>query len=240
MTPEILYEDEHIIVCVKPAGIATQSSRTGTADMVSILINHIHKNESIKDISSKGGIRRSPYLAVLHRLDQPVEGILVFAKTPLAAKELNRQLTSSEFGKYYRALLIGAPDIPEDDLTDYLVKDGKTNTSQICTADTPGAKLACLHYKISESITLESGGQISIAEITLKTGRHHQIRVQMANMGCPIVGDRKYNQAGPDPFGLSLQLFAYHLTFRHPVTKKKMEFEIQRLTHESLRTLYSR
>ena len=97
LTPEIIYEDKDIIVCHKPAGVPTQSSRIGTKDMVSILKNHLIKKTTKKCAS------REPYLAVIHRLDQPVEGLLVFAKTPAAAKELSHQLTTSGFGKYYRA-----------------------------------------------------------------------------------------------------------------------------------------
>lgn len=134
----ILYEDTHILVCVKPHGIATQSRKLGSPDMVSLLKNHIARSNH-----SKG----EPYLAVIHRLDQPVSGILVFAKTPFAAKELNRQLTSHSFGKYYRALVDKMPPAESGTLENYMVKDRKTNISQICTPDTPGAKLARLHYE---------------------------------------------------------------------------------------------
>ena len=119
----ILYEDTQILVCVKPAGVATQSKRIGSPDMVSLLKNHISMT------SGKSG---EPYLAVIHRLDQPVSGILVFAKTPAAAKELNRQLTTSGFGKHYYALVAGTPEQPSADLENYLVKDARTNTSRVC------------------------------------------------------------------------------------------------------------
>ena len=178
MKPHILYEDQDIIVCLKPAGIPTQTSRPGLPDMVSILKNHIYQNSAHK---------KQPYLAVIHRLDQPVEGLLVFAKTPAAAKELNRQLQSFGFGKYYQAVLLGCPQTADGILEDYLVKDGRTNTSRICTEETPGAKVARLSYHIAKTTA-----EFSLAEIHLDTGRHHQIRVQMAHLGCPIAGDRKY------------------------------------------------
>lgn len=226
MNPEILYEDKEIIVCIKPAGIPTQSSRIGTPDMVSILKNHL---------SASGSAKQPPYLAVIHRLDQPVEGILVFAKAPAAAKKLNQQLQTSGFGKHYLALLSAVPSVPESNLLDYMIKDGRTNTSRICTPDTPGARAARLHYRI----TGESGS-FAIAEITLDTGRHHQIRVQMSHLGCPIVGDRKYGSAdhpvstaGNGLFDTpvsQLQLFAYRLTFRHPASGKVMEFSIEDVT----------
>ena len=141
MKPHILYEDQDIIVCLKPAGIPTQTSRPGLPDMVSILKNHIYQNSAHK---------KQPYLAVIHRLDQPVEGLLVFAKTPAAAKELNRQLQSFGFGKYYQAVLLGCPQTADGILEDYLVKDGRTNTSRICTEETPGAKVARLSYHIAK------------------------------------------------------------------------------------------
>lgn len=227
MKPEILFEDKDIIVCLKPAGIATQTKRTGAADMVSILKNHIALNEKKK---------HAPYLAVIHRLDQPVTGLLVFAKTPAAARNLNMQLANSGFGKHYLAWLSNIPSQSEGHLSDYLIKDAKANTSRICTPDTPGAKKAVLYYKI-----VETRPPYALAEITLETGRHHQIRVQMANIGCPIIEDKKYGGASyaaaskfltdsPDsPFlrseNRALQLYAFRLTFLHPRTGKIMEFQ---------------
>lgn len=208
MKPHILYEDPHILVCLKPAGVPTQTNRPGLPDMVSILKNHIYQNNVTK---------KQPYLAVIHRLDQPVEGLLVFAKTPAAAKELNRQLQTSGFGKYYQAVLLGCPDAPDGTLHDFLIKDGRTNTSRVCPKETLGAKSARLSYHI-----VKTKRGLSLAEIHLDTGRHHQIRVQMANLGCPIAGDRKY---GPKETAFpQLQLFACRLNFTHPDTKKLMEF----------------
>ena len=224
----IIYEDPHIIVCRKPAGIPTQTARIGTSDMESMLKNYL-----------TGG-----YLAVIHRLDQPVEGLLVFAKTPRAAKELNRQLTAAGFGKYYRALVSGIPDPSEGTLEDYLVKDARTNTSRVCTKNTPGAKAARLHYR-NEKIYRDTSPVTSLVEIHLDTGRHHQIRVQMAHLGCPLVGDRKYGAvqscrttpgkdippastppASQTPEG-PLRLCAYRLEFLHPVSGEKMTFMLE-------------
>lgn len=173
----ILYEDNHILVCEKPSGIAVQSRRIGTADMESLLKNHIFR---------EGNGQRPPYLAVIHRLDQPVRGILVFAKTPFSAKELNHQLTDGSFGKYYRALVDGIPSKPEGILTDYMIKNGRTNLSSICAKDQPGAK--------------------------------------QARLGCPIVGDAKYNPNAQH--GTTICLCAYKLEFRHPKTKKKLTFKL--------------
>ena len=138
-TLNILYEDPHILVCVKPHGIATQSKSIRYPDMVSLIKNHLAKASGTsgksgapKSIGSRTPGSAEPYLAVIHRLDQPVAGILVFAKTPAAAKDLNKQLQNQGFGKYYRALVTNAPSEKEGTLEDYMVKDARTNTSRIC------------------------------------------------------------------------------------------------------------
>lgn len=211
MNLNILYEDSHIIVCYKPAGIPTQTAKLGTPDMVSMLKNHL-----------KGG-----YVAVIHRLDQPVEGVLVFAKTPVAAKELNKQLQSDDFGKYYKTVLWGIPKEEQATLEDYLVKDGKTNTSRVCQPSEKDAKKAILSYEVIGNAK-DDDKDISLVKVKLGTGRHHQIRVQMSNMGCPIWGDTKYNTSPiQDRRFRQVALCAYRLEFVHPKTKKKMEFEIQ-------------
>ena len=218
----ILYEDTQILVCVKPAGVATQSKRIGSPDMVSLLKNHISMT------SGKSG---EPYLAVIHRLDQPVSGILVFAKTPAAAKELNRQLTTSGFGKHYYALVAGTPEQPSADLENYLVKDARTNTSRTCSAKENGSKIARLHYDtvpVTDWLfTAPAAFHGTELEIHLDTGRHHQIRVQLASVGCPIVGDTKYNQELSDTTGWqTIRLCAYKLDFKHPITHKTMHFQL--------------
>ena len=211
MKLDILHEDEHIIVCYKPAGIPTQTKKLGEQDMVSLLKNHL-----------KGG-----YVAVIHRLDQPVEGLLVFAKTPFAAKELNKGLQGAGFGKHYKAVLWGIPEQKKAILEDYLVKDGRTNTSRVCNSSEKDAKKAILSYEVIAT-GKDDGKGISLVKVKLDTGRHHQIRVQMANMGCPIWGDAKYNTAMvQDRRYRQIALCAYRLEFVHPRTKKQMEFEIE-------------
>lgn len=187
--------------------------------MVSLLKNHLSSDFKTSSIN------KTPYLAVIHRLDQPVEGLLVFAKTPAAAKNLNHQLTSSGFGKYYRAIVTGVPNPSEGTLEDYMVKDGRSNTSRICTKETPGAKLARLHYRLEECYS-DTKPVTSLIKIKLDTGRHHQIRVQMAHLGFPLAGDRKYNPA-QNPTGTDhLNLCAYRLEFRHPKSGNEMVFEL--------------
>lgn len=217
MNPDIIYEDECILVCHKPSGIATQSAKIGTPDMVSILKNYLYKNSKIK---------KEPYLSVIHRLDQPVEGLLVFSKTPIATKNLNKQLNNSGFNKIYHAILTGSLPHKEGTLTDYLIKDGRTNTSRVCSSDTPGAKKSILFYKEIKPITAHDGLCYTLAEITLETGRHHQIRVQMSNAGCPILGDRKYGANQNNSSASTLQLFACKLSFQHPISGKQMSFSL--------------
>lgn len=214
----ILFEDSHIIVCEKPHGTATQSRQIGAPDMVSILKNHIRQTSKTPN----------PYLAVIHRLDQPVRGILVFAKTPFAAKELNKQLTGKNFGKYYRALVAKNPDSAETVLENHLVKDAKSNSSRVCDANTPDAKHARLSYKvISEGALLfeKNHPEETELDIVLDTGRHHQIRVQLSHCGIPIVGDVKYNPQ-KDSSRRFICLCAYRLEFEHPKTHKKMCFSL--------------
>lgn len=217
----ILYEDSDIIVCVKPHGLATQSKSFSSPDLEKMLLNHIART------SKSSG---KPYLAVIHRLDQPVAGVLVFAKTPFAAKELNKQLTTSGFGKHYYALVQGVPAASAGTLEDYLVKDGRTNSSRVCDKDTKDAKLARLAYRIVNNTSFAgfpdiSTNETSLLEVILDTGRHHQIRVQLAHMGCPIVGDSKYNSSVNTTDKLqTLCLCAYKLSFKHPRTKKRMSF----------------
>ena len=212
MNLRILYEDEHVIVCYKPAGLATQTAKMGAQDMESLLKNYLYKKE-----------KKMPYVAVIHRLDQPVEGVLVFAKTPFAAKELNKGMQGAGFGKYYKAVVCGMPNEKKAVLEDYLVKDGKTNTSRVGKKDEAEAKKAVLAYEV-----IQQTDDKALLKIKLETGRHHQIRVQMANMGCPIWGDTKYNPAeNVDKSWKNIALCAYHLEFVHPKTKKKMVFEIE-------------
>ena len=211
MSLEILSEDEEILVCHKPSGVPVQTAKLGAMDLVSEIRNYL----------------KSPYLGVIHRLDQPVQGILVFGKTHSAAKELNRQLqVSGGFGKYYQAILCGEPGERTGVLEDYLVKDAKTNTSRVCRPTEVGAKRARLFYEVLE--TFAHAGQIySLVNIKLDTGRHHQIRVQMANMGCPIWGDTKYGQQKQNQGSWQkIALCAYRLEFEHPKTKKPMQFAV--------------
>lgn len=188
--------------------------------MVSELKNYIH---------DKSALQKEPYLGVIHRLDQPVEGILVFARTPLAAKALGKQFLDGKITKEYLAVVCGKAEPGIHTLVDYLKKDAKTNTSSVAGPGEKNAKRAELTYELCESEYRWKGGQIPkeevhLVKIRLHTGRHHQIRVQMAHAHMPLLGDRKYGKYVEGCGGM--KLCAYHLAFRHPATKKRMEFMI--------------
>ena len=225
---EILFEDKEIIVCHKKAGIPVQSARLGQKDMVSILNNYLaEKGEKVQ-------------VNVVHRLDQPVEGVIVFAKTKKAAAGLSKQIQQGSMRKIYHAVCcvesetwIKDPQNIETEvyqLTDYLVKDGKTNSSRVCCPKDKAAKKAELEFKILK-INEEEGRKCLLAEIELKTGRHHQIRVQMSHAGLPLYGDQKYNQRWEEYLISGVQrglgLCAVSLTFEHPVKGKKMTFQVE-------------
>lgn len=206
---KILYEDADILVCVKPAGTASETRKSGEQDMVSLLRNY------------RAGKGEEAYIGLVHRLDQPVEGILVFGKDRETAAALSRQLTQGAFRKCYLAVAQGHMACKEGAALDYLKKDPRSNTSYIVTAKDAQAKKAELRYRVLE--TVRSGGEESnLVEIKLLTGRHHQIRVQFSHLGAPLAGDRKYG----GPPGQGLALCAYRLEFTHPKSKEQMQFAI--------------
>ena len=240
----ILYEDNDIIVCHKPASIATQTARVGQADMVSEITNYLAMaakgNAAGCGTGNKAGHTegRSPYVGVVHRLDQPVEGVLVFAKTRHAAAELGRQNTENRMEKYYYAVVCGQEFESDGVLTNYLLKDGKTNTSRIVPPEVKDAKKAVLDYRVvtkmpyMEETEAEFFHSIALVEIRLHTGRHHQIRVQMRYAGMSLLGDYKYADA--ETIAISdrmhikeIALCAYRLSFLHPRTGKRLQFKIQ-------------
>lgn len=213
---DIIYEDNDIILVHKPAGIATLTKRLGQQDMESLLKNYRAKR------------CEPPYIGVVHRLDQPVEGIMVFAKNQKATASLSKQVQQHVIGKYYYAVTSNAPVEKAGVLEDYLLTDKKSNVTQVVNvesektslADYPkDAKEAKLEYEV-----VETKEDKILIRIRLHTGRQHQIRVQMAHMGCPLIGDGKYgNGASKD----GLALCSYRLEFKHPLTNKEMEFEVQ-------------
>ncbi len=230
----ILYEDQDIIVCHKAAGIATQTSRVGQADMVSEITNFLAHT---KGHSEQGG----PYVGVVHRLDQPVEGILVFAKNQAAAAAIGRQMAGRDTEKYYYAIVCGRNYEKEGKLEDYLLKNGRTNTSAVVPPEVKGARKAVLYYEILADKVIAAGTgtepglgeyRMALARIRLYTGRHHQIRVQMGRAGMSLLGDYKYADAetmriSGQMHAKEIALCAYRLSFRHPKTGERMEFRIR-------------
>lgn len=221
----ILYEDNDILVCHKPAGIATQTARVGQADMVSEAANYL--------ASAEEGCTR-PYVGVVHRLDQPVEGILVFAKNGRAAADLGRQLSDGRMEKYYYAVVCGHRLAPDGELTDYLVKDGRTNMSRVVPPETQNAKKAVLEYRIVSKRPCKEGNalQTALVRVRLHTGRHHQIRVQMSHAGMGLLGDYRYADAEVREVSEAMRvkeiaLCAYKLAFRHPASGRHMQFAIR-------------
>ena len=212
----ILFEDKDILVCHKAAGLAVQNARIGAADMESMLMNYLAAENPGK----------MPYLGIVHRLDQPVEGVLVFSKNKKAAAGLTKQITSGSVVKEYLAVTDRMPEKRTGRLEDFLKKDGRNNTSSVAATGGDGAKKAVLDYEVFQEIADErtGTGKRILVKIQLGTGRHHQIRVQMAHAGMPLLGDRKYNPG--DTSHLPLGLCSCHLVFRHPISGKKMEFTV--------------
>jgi len=175
---EIIFEDKDLLVCYKPAGLATQSARPGQMDMVSELRNYLAKT---------GG--KNPYIGMVHRLDQPVEGLLVFGKTKQATAELTKQLTGNTLNKTYLAVVCGKPFDKAGNFVDYMKKD--TSRAEITTKEDKDGKEARLSYRCLETVEVE-GKELSLMEIFIETGRFHQIRAQMAHHDLPLIGDVKY------------------------------------------------
>lgn len=204
---DILYEDGQILVCRKHAGIAVQSKGIGQMDMESALRNYL-----------KGG-----FVGIIQRLDQPVEGVLVFGKTAHVTAALNKQQQNGKMKKMYLAVFTGVPESKKGIFEDILVKDGRQNISKVTTSKEPQGKKAVLSYDI-----LHWKENIGLAEITLQTGRHHQIRVQMSHHGMPLWADGKYkSELLEEEEGKAIGLCAYRLEFEHPKTGKKLKFQIE-------------
>ena len=205
---KILHEDNHIIVVLKPQGVPSCGDESGDENMLDAV------KEYIRTAYGKPG---NVYVGLVHRLDRPTGGVMVFAKTSKAAARLSEQMRSGDFEKKYLAVLSAVPKEPQGKLVNYLKKNAVNNMVYLCPPTTEGAKMASLEYRVAE----EKGGY-ALAEIKLHTGRSHQIRVQMAGIGCPVFGDMRYG--GERAKKGNLALWAYSLTFTHPVTKERLRF----------------
>ena len=204
---KILYEDQDVLVIHKYPGLAVQSARSMTPDLVSML-----RNRALEQGETK------PYLGLVNRLDQPVEGILLVGKNEKAAAELSRQVSDHiHMEKWYQALVCGKPSAKSGTLVDYLLKDARNNLSKVVPEGTRGSKRSELTYEV-----LESWEDQTLLKIRLLTGRHHQIRVQLSHAGMPIVGDAKYGKGGGQ-----LCLCSFKTSFRHPRTGRQMTYEVK-------------
>ncbi len=205
---KVLYEDNHIIVAVKPAGVLSQSDGSNAPDMLTILKAYI------KEAYSKPG---EVYLGLVHRLDRPVSGVMVFARTSKAASRLSEQIRSRRVEKIYRCVAGGVLE-GSGRLENYILKDEKSNTVNVSESERPGYKLSYLDYK-----AVDSKDGMTMVEVRLGTGRSHQIRAQMAHFGFPLIGDRKYGEK--DSRCKDIALEAYKLSFEHPVKHERLTFE---------------
>lgn len=207
----IVYEDNHIIVVVKPQNILSQSDITGDEDMLSIVKAYV------KEKYNKPG---NVYIGLVHRLDRPTGGLMVFARTSKSASRLSEQLANRKFKKEYLAVVEGKVKQKHARLENYIKKDIRTNMVTLCTRSDSDAKLAILNYTL-----LSATEELSLLKVNIETGRPHQIRVQLANMKNPLFGDYKYGAKTREGQKTdALALWAYKLEFEHPVTKAKMKF----------------
>lgn len=204
----IIYEDNHLLVVEKPVGIPVQEDKSKDIDMIKLLKDYRIKNEN------KSG---DAYIGLVHRLDRPVGGIMVFAKTSKAASRLSEEIRNNTFHKTYLAVIKGTLKNKENTLNDYLIKNEKENKSYVTSKDK--GKASSLKYKV-----ISEKDNLSLVEINLITGRSHQIRVQFSSRNHPLVGDSKY---GNNPNNIDIALFAQSITLVHPTTKETLTFTLK-------------
>ena len=207
---EVVYEDNHIIIVNKQSGEIVQGDKTGDRPLSDIVKDYI------KEKYQKPG---AVFLGVVHRLDRPVSGLVVFARTSKALTRLNKMFAEGDVHKTYWALVKNAPQKTEDTLTHWLVRNEKQNKSYAYATEKPNAKKAILKYRL-----IGKSDNYSLLEVQLMTGRHHQIRCQLAAMGCPIKGDLKYGAPRSNPDG-SISLQSHRVEFIHPVSKERITVE---------------
>lgn len=207
---KVLYEDNHIIVVEKMPNVPSQADKTGDEDMLTIIKSYL------KEKYNKPG---NVYLGLVHRLDRPVGGVMVFAKTSKAASRLSEEIRNKTFKKTYLAIVNGKMESESGEYVDYLWKDEKQNTSYVVKEGKKNSKLAKLNYEV---IAYNEKEDVSLVKINLQTGRHHQIRVQFSSRMHALYGDSKYHGRGA---GSGICLWAYKIKFVHPVKKEEMEFE---------------
>lgn len=204
---QVLFEDNHLIIVNKRAGDITQGDKTGDTPLSDVVKAYI------KEKYNKPG---NVYLGVVHRLDRPTSGIIIFARTSKALERLNKMLRDKTIKKTYWAVVKNQPKKEKDTLINFLIKNPKNNKSSVYPKEISGSKKAILHYQVIKKLD-----NYSLLEIDLETGRHHQIRTQLANIGSPIKGDLKYGFNRSNTNG-SIHLHARKISFTHPVSKEKI------------------
>jgi len=207
---QVLFEDNHIIVINKRVGDIVQGDKTGDKPLSEVVKSYIKKQ-----YNKPGNV----YLGVVHRLDRPTSGIVIFARTSKALSRLNQALREKSIQKTYWAIVKHTPEKEADTLIDYLIKNPKNNKSTAYSTEKSGSKKAILHYKVHKTFD-----NYSLLEIDLETGRHHQIRVQLAKIGSPIKGDLKYGFDRSNKNG-GIHLHAQKIAFTHPVSKELIELK---------------
>ncbi len=210
---EILYEDNHIIVAEKPQNMIIAADKTGDESMLDVL------KEYVRVKYNKPG---EAYLGLVHRLDRPAGGLAVFARTSKAASRLADQLKANELKRTYYCVVRGVPKENAGKLINYLKKNERENNVLVVPQAEDGAKKAVLNYKLLETIET-ADGSLSLLEVQLETGRSHQIRAQMAHIGCPLWGDQRYGFE-VNKKGQQLALYAVKLRLIHPTKKESMQF----------------
>ncbi len=202
---KVLYETNHVIVIEKPVNVPSQADKTGDIDCITLIKNYL------KEKYKKPG---NVYVGLVHRLDRPVGGVMVFAKTSKAAARLSEAIRDRKIEKEYLLVADGKFDVLKGTMEDYLKKDERTNTSKVVGKEEKNAKLAVLDYEV---LYYREDNDLSLVKVKLHTGRHHQIRLQFASRGHSLYGDQKYGTRGKEK---QIALFAYSLSFPDPITKE--------------------
>ncbi len=207
----VLYEDNHIIVVLKPQNVPSCEDESKDKDLLTVIKEYIKKKEG-----KKGNV----YVGLVHRLDRPTGGVMVYAKSSKAASRLSEQMKTGDFEKIYYTVLVGSPKDKSATLTNYLKKNPINNMVYVCGQTVEGAKFAELEYEV-----VEEKNSLSLTKVKLHTGRGHQIRVQLSHIGNPVYGDMRYG--GEDAKKGNLALWATSLSFTHPVSKERMRFMVE-------------